>query len=80
MDHPSLEQLTAQLESDNLRDRMVALANLREVPAVDAVPLIKKVLTDKNLQLRSMAVFALGIKQTEECYPILVRSLESDPD
>lgn len=43
----SLEQLTAQLESDNLRDRMVALANLRGIPAVDAVPLIKKVLTDK---------------------------------
>src|SRR4028118_1820382 len=80
MDHSNLEQLAAQLESPNLRDRMVALASLREVPAVEAVPLIKKVLDDKNLQLRSMAVFALGIKQTEECYPILVKILETDPD
>lgn len=80
MNHPSLEQLSSQLESANLRDRMVALASLREVPAVEAVPLIKKVLNDNNLQLRSMAVFALGIKQTEECYPILVKILETDPD
>lgn len=76
----SLEQIAENLESQNTRDRMVALANLRDVSAEVAVPLIKKVLDDKNLQIRSMAVFALGIKQTEECYPILVRLLETDPD
>jgi HEAT repeat protein len=27
-----------------------------------------------------MAVFALGIKHTDECYPILVSLLETDPD
>jgi len=37
------------------------------------------VLDDEILQIRSMAVFALGIKHTEECYPILV-SLLDDPD
>jgi HEAT repeat protein len=43
--------------------------------------LIKNVLNnDESLQLRSMAIFALGIKQTSECYPILVRILETDPD
>ncbi len=76
----SLEEISTQLESPNLRDRMVALANLRNVPAEDAVPLIKKVLDDESLQLRSMAIFALGIKQTAECYPILVHILETDPD
>jgi HEAT repeat protein len=80
MTHPNLEQLSVQLESPNSRDRMVALASLREVSPTEAVPLIKKVLNDTNLQVRSMAVFALGIKQTEECYPILVRLLETDPD
>ncbi|HEY9637049.1 MAG TPA: HEAT repeat domain-containing protein [Coleofasciculaceae cyanobacterium] len=80
MNHPNLEQLSLQLESPNSRDRMVALASLREVPPVEAVPLIKKVLDDKNLQIRSMAIFALGIKQTEECYPILIKFLETDPD
>jgi len=76
----SLEQIAAKLESENSADRMVALANLRNVPAAIAVPLIKKVLNDESLQVRSMAVFALGVKPTAECYPILVKLLETDPD
>jgi HEAT repeat protein len=75
-----LQEISAQLESPNLRDRMVALANLRNIPAEDAVPLIKKVLEDESLQLRSMAIFALGIKQTDECYDILTEILQNDPD
>ncbi len=66
----SLQEISTQLESPNLRDRMVALANLRNVPPEDAVPLIKKVLDDESLQLRSMAIFALGIKPTAEYYSI----------
>lgn len=77
---PSLDELSTQLDSPNLRDRMVALASLRNVAAEDALPLIKKVLYDESLQIRAMAVFALGIKQTNESYPILVNILESDPD
>lgn len=80
MNQPNLDQLATQLESENLRDRMVALASLRQVPATEAVPLIKKVLDDESLQVRSMAVFALGVKPTEECFNILVNLLESDPD
>ncbi|MEL4897252.1 HEAT repeat domain-containing protein [Crocosphaera sp. Alani8] len=75
-----LEQISLQLESTNSRDRLLALASLREVSAEEAVPLIKKVLDDEILQVRSMAVFALGVKQTDECYPILVKLLETDPD
>ncbi|MBE9181254.1 HEAT repeat domain-containing protein [Oculatella sp. LEGE 06141] len=80
MSQLSLEQIASQLESENSRDRMVALASLRSVDAADAVPLIKKVLDDDNLQIRSMAVFALGIKQTDDCFPILVKLLETDAD
>ncbi len=80
MGYPSLEEISAQLESPDSRDRMLALASLRRIPSADAVPLIKKVLNDELLQIRSMAVFALGIKHTDECYPILVRLLEADPD
>ena len=69
----TLEQISSQLDSESSRDRMIALASLRNVSAEEAVPLIKKVLNDESLQIRSMAVFALGIKPTEECYPILVR-------
>ena len=76
----TLEQISSQLDSENSRDRMIALASLRNVPAEEAVPLIKKVLNDESLQIRSMAVFALGVKPTADCYPILIRLLETDPD
>ena len=80
MNNPKLTEIASKLESPDLKDRMVALASLREFSPSEAVPLIKKVLNDPMLQVRSMAVFALGVKQTEECYPILVQILENDPD
>ncbi|MDG2990898.1 HEAT repeat domain-containing protein [Candidatus Synechococcus calcipolaris G9] len=76
----SLAQLADQLESSSSRDRLLALAALRDIPADDAVPLIKKVLWDENLQIRSMAVFALGVKPTAECFGLLVQLLETEPD
>jgi HEAT repeat protein len=80
MIQPNLEQIALQLESQNSRDRMLALVNLRQVSPEDAVPLIKKVLDDEVLQVRSMAVFALGVKPTAESYPMLVKCLQTDPD
>ncbi|MGH2414247.1 MAG: HEAT repeat domain-containing protein, partial [Microcystaceae cyanobacterium] len=46
MSQLNLAQISAQLESSNSRDRLLALVSLRKVPAQDAVPLIKKVLHD----------------------------------
>ncbi|MBF2056829.1 MAG: HEAT repeat domain-containing protein [Cyanobacterium sp. T60_A2020_053] len=76
----NLAEISARLDSDNSKDRLLALASLRQVEAKDAVPLIIKVINDDVLQVRSMAVFALGVKQTEECFPILVKLLETDAD
>ena len=75
-----LNDIASKLESDNSKDRLLALASLREVEAEDAVPLIKKVLDDEIIPVRSMAIFALGVKKTSECFPILVKLLETDPD
>ena len=75
-----LQSLSQQLESPHSRDRLIALAALRDVPASDALPLIKKVIEDENLQIRSMAVFALGIKKTAENFDLLVKVLDSDSD
>lgn len=44
MTHSALDSIATQLESAQSRDRMLALAALRDVPAPAAVPLIKKVL------------------------------------
>lgn len=76
----NLDHIAQQLESENSRDRMLALVSLRKLSPEEAVPLIKKVLNDSNLQVRSMAVFALGLKPTHDCYPILAELLETDPD
>lgn len=80
MNQVSLEYISNQLDSPNSKDRLLALVSLRQVSPEDAVPLIKKVLYDEMLPVRSMAIFALGVKPTEECYPILVQLLETDPD
>ncbi|NJK35120.1 MAG: HEAT repeat domain-containing protein [Oscillatoriales cyanobacterium SM2_2_1] len=76
----SLVEIATQLESTSSRDRLLALALLRDVPADSAVPLILKVIDDENLQIRSMAIFALGLKQTHECLPTLLRILETEKD
>ncbi len=80
LSQPDLDALSQKLEADDLVERKLALASLRNVPAEQAVPLIKKVLDDKNEQVRSMAIFALGLKPTKDCYGLLVNILESDPD
>ena len=72
MSDPNLDRIADQLDSPNSRDRLLGLTALRDVPAVDAVPLIKKVLNDDHLQVRTMAVFALGLKPTEECFDLLL--------
>ena len=74
----SLEEISRRLESDSSKDRMIALANLRNVPAAEAAPLVRKVIDDKNLQIRSMAVFALGLKPDEQAFETLVNLMESD--
>ena len=80
MSRANLRQIATRLESPNSAERMVALASLRDVPAEEALPLIEKVLNDRVLQIRSMAVFALGVKATTKSYEILTALLETDPD
>ena len=75
-----LTEIANKLDSSNSKDRLLALASLREVDAEDAVPLIKKVLDDVVIPVRSMAISALGAKKTPECFSILVKLLETDPD
>lgn len=80
MDTVNLEQVANKLKSPDSKDRMLALASLRSVPAEQAAPLIRQAIHDQSLQIRSMAVFALGLKPDDESYEILVQLLKSDPD
>ncbi|MEO1351235.1 MAG: HEAT repeat domain-containing protein [Cyanobacteria bacterium J06635_15] len=76
----SVSEVAVWLESGSSRERMIALANLRNVPAEEAAPLIRKVIDDENLQIRSMAVFALGLKPDAEAFETLVDLMEGDAD
>lgn len=75
-----LAALATQLDSDLPADRMLALVKLRQVPDEQAVPLILKVVEDEHQQVRAFAVFALGLKRTEACLPVLLHILKSDED
>lgn len=75
-----LAVLATKLRTGDLKDKKLSLAALRNIPSADALELIKIVLDDDNQQVRSMAIFALGIKQTLESLPLLVKILETDPD
>lgn len=76
----NLNEIATQLDSTNSRDRLLALVSLREASPEEALPLIKKVLYDEILPVRSMAIFALGVKPTTESYPLLVELLQTDED
>lgn len=75
-----LDYVARQLESANSRDRLLALVSLKDAAAEDAVPLIKKVINDESIQIRGMAIFALGLKQTDECLSLLLEILVNEPD
>ena len=75
-----LATLEAKLDSDRPADRMLALVQLRQVPDEQAVPLILKVVGDHHQQVRAFAVFALGLKRTDACLPVLIDILQSDKD
>jgi HEAT repeat protein len=80
--HPSLEQLSIQLHSQNVKDRVLAMIELQKerIPALEALPLMKLALADDNIQIRGMAVFSLGIKPTPANLSLLVQVLEGDND
>lgn len=76
MPHPKLPDLTLQLKSDNSRDRMLALVALRDFPTSDAFPLIKPMLYDEYLPVRSMAIRSLVSHPSAESVSLLVTLLE----
>jgi HEAT repeat protein len=80
MSGPSLAEINQQLESSNARDRLLAVVALRAMPSQEAFPLIKKVLYDEHLPVRSLAILTLGSTGIAEAFDPLVRLLNEDED
>ncbi|AFY72100.1 PBS lyase HEAT domain protein repeat-containing protein (plasmid) [Thalassoporum mexicanum PCC 7367] len=79
---PNLEQITEQLQSNNAKDRVLAMLDLQKevMPTAQALPLIKQALNDSNEQVKAIAIFSLGIKPDPSNLDILTQILISDPD
>jgi HEAT repeat protein len=75
MPHPSLQQITEQLNSQESSDRLLALLALRDWPTAEAFPLIKQVLDDSSMPVRTMAIRSLAIHVTPESLPLLLKLL-----
>ncbi|WP_299487815.1 HEAT repeat domain-containing protein [Acaryochloris sp. IP29b_bin.137] len=79
MPHPRLHELTLKLNSNKSSDRLLALVALRNLPTSEAFPLIKPMLFDDYLPVRSMAIRSLASHPSAESISLLVQMLD-DPN
>lgn len=79
MPHPRLQELTLKLKSDDSSDRLLALVALRNLPTAEAFPLIKPMVFDDCLPVRSMAIRSLTSHPSTEAVSLLVQLLD-DPN
>ena len=77
---PDLEQLRAAIVSGDPGRAMPALANLREVPAQQAIPVLLLGLEQEMFMIRSLSCAGLGVKQSEAGWEALINALEHDDD
>lgn len=77
---PDLELLRAAIVSGDPARAMPALANLREVPAEQAIPLLLLGLEQDTFMIRSLSCAGLGVKQSEAGWQALLDALEHDDD
>lgn len=75
-----LDQITLSLRSDDVQDRLQAVAALRAYDPAIAVPLLCSRLNDTEFLVRSMVATNLGRKRNAEAFQALLRLVEEDPD
>ena len=77
---PDLQLLRAAIASGDPARAMPALANLRQVPADQAIPLLLLGLEQDTFMIRSLSCAGLGVKQSEAGWQALLQALEHDED
>mgnify|MGYP001818954499 CR=1 FL=1 len=75
---PDLDALREAICSDDPGRAMPALANLREFPAEQAIPLLLQGLEHSAFLVRSLACAGLGLKRSEAGWQALERALRDD--
>ena len=79
-DNPDLQQLQAAIASGDPARAMPALANLRQVPAEQAIPLLLLGLEQEGFTVRCLSCAGLGVKRNEAGWQALVEVLQHDQD
>ena len=80
LDPQALEALHAAIASGDPGRAMPALANLRQVPPVQAIPLLLLGLQQETFMIRSLSCAGLGYKQSEQGWQALATALVADDD
>lgn len=80
LDSQALEALRAAIGSGDPARAMPALAHLREVPPVQAIPLLLLGLQQETFMIRSLSCAGLGYKQSEDGWQALAATLVADDD
>ncbi|MEM9214125.1 MAG: HEAT repeat domain-containing protein [Cyanobacteria bacterium P01_F01_bin.150] len=75
-----LQQIQIYLRSDNPRDRMKGITELRHHEPEDVVPLLKQRMHDQEFMVRSFVAMGLGYKRNQEGFEALLDILEYETD
>ena len=79
-DNSDLQQLQAAIASGDPARAMPALANLRQVPAEQAIQLLLLGLEQEGFTVRCLSCAGLGVKRNEAGWQALVEVLQHDQD
>ncbi|MGF1490444.1 MAG: HEAT repeat domain-containing protein [Prochloraceae cyanobacterium] len=75
-----IEQIKTYLNSEDARDRLKGLTELRKVETDSAVPLLLTKIKDKEFLVRSFVAMGLGRKRNSESYAALLELIKFDRD
>lgn len=80
MTQDELQQIETKLRSKRIDLRKAALDELATVDSSLAVPILKKLATEKDFGLRCMAMMGLSKHLTDDCFAYLTNVLQEEKD
>ena len=80
MNQDPIEQIEINLRAETLNQRKEALDELAEFPAEIAVPVLQRLVSEKDFGLRRLAVMGFGNYTTEASFQTLKQIIEQEQD
>ena len=80
MNQNPIEQIEINLRAETLNQRKAALDELAEFPAEIAVPVLQRLVSEKDFGLRRLAVMGFGNYTTETSFQVLKQIIQHEQD